>query len=158
MDNHVLAKNLRALRLARNMTQAELGRLADVGRNTVASLETGRVESPGVFLAIRIANALNVSVERLVGHSPAGEFPTLLDAQTELERRLPVVDSEPFKEMTPEEFQSYAGDIGLSLDEIDHAALRAIALMNGAGELSSHWLAYSYYSAGALAATLRNRN
>ena len=46
------------------MTQGELARLARVGRSTISNIETGKY-IPGVDVALRIAKALNRTVEEL---------------------------------------------------------------------------------------------
>ena len=48
----------------RNLTQADLAELAGVTRRSVNAIEAGRMV-PSVLLALRIARALNVSVETI---------------------------------------------------------------------------------------------
>jgi putative transcriptional regulator len=59
MVNHV-----RALRTARNWTQAELAEKLKVSRNSVNAIETGRYE-PSLTLALRIARLFKLPVERI---------------------------------------------------------------------------------------------
>lgn len=61
-----LAEQRRSL----DLTQAKLAELVGVSRQTIISIERGRF-SPSVLLAIRIAQALNTSVEALF--APPGE-------------------------------------------------------------------------------------
>ena len=65
------AKRLRELRLARDMTQAELARHAHVALSHLSKLETGG-SSPGIDLLERLANALEVPITSLLpSHEPA---------------------------------------------------------------------------------------
>jgi transcriptional regulator with XRE-family HTH domain len=65
--NNVLGRNIRRLRLALGWTQADLAARAEMGRDYVASLESGRIEEPGVHKVLRVAKALDVCMERLLG-------------------------------------------------------------------------------------------
>lgn len=58
-DNRV-----REHRRGRRMTQAELGALVGVSRQSVVSVE-GSNYSPSVYLALKIATALDTTVEEL---------------------------------------------------------------------------------------------
>jgi transcriptional regulator with XRE-family HTH domain len=60
-----LAKNVRALRVARGLTQAQLAKLADVPRATWTHLESGAA-NPTLSVLMRVAAALQVSLEELV--------------------------------------------------------------------------------------------
>lgn len=57
-----LANRLKELRAARALTQAELAGLVGVTRKTVNTIENG-VYSPSALLAVKLAAALQVSVE-----------------------------------------------------------------------------------------------
>ena len=57
-----LANRLKELRTARALTQAELASLVGVTRKTVNTIENG-VYSPSALLAVKLAAALEVSVE-----------------------------------------------------------------------------------------------
>jgi XRE family transcriptional regulator, regulator of sulfur utilization len=61
-----LARNLRALREAQGLTQNQLAERAGVPRATLAHLETGG-GNPTLLVTIRIASALNVTIEELIG-------------------------------------------------------------------------------------------
>src|SRR5262245_43221314 len=65
-----LARNLRALREAQSLTQNQLSDRAGVPRATLAHLETG-AGNPTLLVMIRIATALNVTTEELIGPPPA---------------------------------------------------------------------------------------
>ena len=61
-----LAANVRRLREARGLSQAQMGRLAGVPRPTWNSLESGSA-NPTLAVLTRVAGALQVSVEELIG-------------------------------------------------------------------------------------------
>ena len=61
-----LARNLKSLRDAQGLTQQMLAERAGVPRATLAHLETG-AGNPTLLVTIRIASALNVTIEELVG-------------------------------------------------------------------------------------------
>jgi transcriptional regulator with XRE-family HTH domain len=60
-----LADNVRALREARGLTQAQVARAAGVPRPTWANLESGQA-NPTLAVLLRVAAALQVSVEELI--------------------------------------------------------------------------------------------
>lgn len=59
-----LGSNLKAVRLAAGLTQAELAQMAGVSRKTVNTVENG-VFIPSTLLALTLARALGVTVEDL---------------------------------------------------------------------------------------------
>ena len=66
---------IKEIREARGLTQDQLAELASLNRVTVAKYESGRVE-PGAQALARIADALEVSTDMLLGRSnviPAAE-------------------------------------------------------------------------------------
>lgn len=68
MDDDVstrLAANVRQLRSARGLTQAQVARLAQVPRATLAHVESG-AGNPTLAVLLRVAAALQVTVEELV--------------------------------------------------------------------------------------------
>ena len=54
--------SLKVQRAKLGINQAELGKLADVSRQTISSIERGKY-NPSVTLALKIAKIFNVSVE-----------------------------------------------------------------------------------------------
>ena len=58
----VQTSNLKSIRKAAGLTQAELAQKIQVSRQTVISMERGDY-APSVYLALRLARLLNVSVE-----------------------------------------------------------------------------------------------
>lgn len=61
-----VATNVRRLRQAAGMTQAQLASAADVADATISRIERGRLV-PSVELAQRLAKALDLGVDDLVG-------------------------------------------------------------------------------------------
>jgi putative transcriptional regulator len=59
-----MKNDLRALRLARGWTQAELGDRLGVSRQAIIAIETDRFD-PSLPLAIRIARLFDMPVEQL---------------------------------------------------------------------------------------------
>lgn len=70
--NRNLADNIRRLRETRSMSQQRIAELSGIPRPTWASLETGTA-NPTLAVLSKAANALNVSIEELVG-APRSEF------------------------------------------------------------------------------------
>jgi len=65
MPNHPnLKNNLKALRMAKGLTQAELAVVVEVSRKTINTVENG-VFIPSTILSLRLASALSVTVEDL---------------------------------------------------------------------------------------------
>ena len=61
-----LARNLKTLREGQSLTQTRLATRAGIPRATLAHLETG-AGNPTLLVLIRIASALNVTIEELIG-------------------------------------------------------------------------------------------
>ena len=70
--NRNLANNIRRLRESRNLSQQQIAKLSGIPRPTWASLETGTA-NPTLAVLNKAANALNISIEELVG-PPRSEF------------------------------------------------------------------------------------
>lgn len=60
-----LGDKIRKLRIAKNMSQSELGSFCNLERQHISRLENGKV-NPGFLCLIEIARALNVSVNELL--------------------------------------------------------------------------------------------
>lgn len=69
-----IGEKVRQLRLARGLTQTELGKRIGVSQRLVAYYE-GRGVSPAPELLVKLARALETSVEELVARTPAGKQP-----------------------------------------------------------------------------------
>ncbi len=90
-----LAVNVKQLREARSLTQQRLATLAGVPRPTVAHLETGGA-NPTLAVLLRVAGALQVSIEELIGpprasarHYPSGTLPVKRRGGAEVRKLLP---------------------------------------------------------------------
>ncbi len=73
MEEDGAGARIRAARIARGMTQAELAACIGVSRSAVAQWETDRAGQVRGNLA-RIADILGVSTDHLVGGKPAGDL------------------------------------------------------------------------------------
>ena len=62
--------NIREIRISRGYNQEQLAELASLNRVTIAKYESGKVE-PGARALSRIADALEVTVDQLLGREPA---------------------------------------------------------------------------------------
>jgi len=65
-----LAARLRALRMARGLTQEQLAARAQVAVSTLRKIESVRVVEPGYFTVLSIAAALDVDLDPLRDHDP----------------------------------------------------------------------------------------
>ena len=73
-------KNLKAIRTSKGISQAELSRMTGIGRERLSDCENGRAGAT-IKTALRIAKALNVSLDELVD----GEI-TIQEPKTNIER------------------------------------------------------------------------
>lgn len=69
-DLGALANNLARLRVEAGLTHRALAHMANVSPTTISSIELGKVTDPGVSIVYRIALALRVQIEDLIGVSP----------------------------------------------------------------------------------------
>jgi transcriptional regulator with XRE-family HTH domain len=63
----MLAQNIRKLRLRNRLSQEKLSRLADISTATLVKIEAGIAKEPTITTIAKIADALNVSIDMLVG-------------------------------------------------------------------------------------------
>ena len=63
----MLAQNIRKLRLKKGLSQEKLSRLADIANATLVKIESGAAKEPTITTVAKIASALNVSIDELVG-------------------------------------------------------------------------------------------
>ena len=63
----MLAENIRKLRIKKGLSQEKLARLADISNNTLVKIEIGMAKEPTITTVTKIANALEVSIDELVG-------------------------------------------------------------------------------------------
>ena len=66
-NNQNLAKNIERLRKAKGLSQEKLARLADVDNNTLIKMESGENQNPTLDTLKKVAKALGVSVDDLIG-------------------------------------------------------------------------------------------
>ena len=66
-NNQNLAKNIERLRKAKGLSQERLARLADVANNTLIKMESGENQNPTLETLKKVAKALEVSVDELIG-------------------------------------------------------------------------------------------
>jgi transcriptional regulator with XRE-family HTH domain len=153
-------------RKARNsrLTQWALGERAGVSRNYIASLELGRIKNPGVYPLYRLALALGVTLEALLGRpaldtaSVRAHVYTLSDAQRELEARLALVGAEPFEVMTPAQSAAYLPS-SIGSEEVMLAAQLAVTNhLSASRTVPDEWAAKGWYAAGAIAMAIRAEN
>jgi transcriptional regulator with XRE-family HTH domain len=70
-----LGEHLRQLRDMKRLSQDELGKLADVPQSVIADVESGRQATVTLNIAKRLADALAVTLESLVGNGEAFRTP-----------------------------------------------------------------------------------
>jgi len=66
-NNQNLAKNIERLRKAKGLSQEKLARLADVANNTLIKMESGENNNPTLETLKKVAKALDISVDDLIG-------------------------------------------------------------------------------------------
>ena len=67
--NQNLANNIKKLREAKGLSQEKLARLADIANNTLIKMESGENQNPTLVTLKKVAKALSVSVDDLIGSS-----------------------------------------------------------------------------------------
>ncbi len=60
-------KNLKELRKQKGWSQERLARESDISYNTLIKLEQKNIKNPKIETVIKLADALNVSLDKLVG-------------------------------------------------------------------------------------------
>ena len=63
----MLAQNIRKLRQKKGLSQEKLARLADISTATLVKIEAGIAKEPTITTVTKIADALGVSIDELVG-------------------------------------------------------------------------------------------
>jgi len=63
----MLNQNLKKYRKQRGLTQEALSRKADISYNTIIKIESGVVTNPRMDNLMKLANALDVSMDKLAG-------------------------------------------------------------------------------------------
>jgi transcriptional regulator with XRE-family HTH domain len=59
-------KNLAKLRKEQGLTQEGLARKANISYHTIIKLESGRIRNPKADTILRLADALNISTDKLL--------------------------------------------------------------------------------------------
>jgi len=62
----MIGKNVRILRKKKGISQEKLARLADISLNTLTKIESGFAKKPTIQTVIKLAAALNISIDCLV--------------------------------------------------------------------------------------------
>jgi transcriptional regulator with XRE-family HTH domain len=62
----MLGNNLRRLRKKNGLSQEKLARRADISLNTLTKIESGFAKKPTIQTVIKIAKALEISIDDLV--------------------------------------------------------------------------------------------
>jgi len=63
----MLAQNIRKLRQKKGLSQEKLARLADISTATLVKIEAGIAKEPTITTVTKIADALEISIDELVG-------------------------------------------------------------------------------------------
>ena len=63
----MLSSNIKKLRNQKKLSQDQLARLADIPYNTLVKIESGKSSNPTFETLSKLADALEVSIDRLVG-------------------------------------------------------------------------------------------
>lgn len=66
-QEYPIAKNLKKLREKRGLSQDRLAKLADVANNTIIKIEQGENINPTLDTLKKIAKALDISIDQLIG-------------------------------------------------------------------------------------------
>ena len=64
-DLPIIARNMKKYRAKLGISQDKLSKLADITFHTITKIESGATPNPGIETVIKIANALNVSLNDL---------------------------------------------------------------------------------------------
>lgn len=67
--NQIFARNLKAERYRKGITQAELAELADVSESTISLLERG-LQTPSIFLVYDISKIFEIDINDLLKNIP----------------------------------------------------------------------------------------
>lgn len=65
----ILSSNIKKLRKQKKLSQDNLARLADIPYNTLIKIESGRSNNPTFETLSKLADALGVSLDELVGRT-----------------------------------------------------------------------------------------
>ena len=63
----MIAGNIKKFRIELKLTQEALARKADLSYNTIIKLESGASPTPRIDTLVKVADALEISLDKLVG-------------------------------------------------------------------------------------------
>jgi transcriptional regulator with XRE-family HTH domain len=66
----MLGKNLKEIRRRKGWSQQKLAEVAGLSYVTIAKIEQNRAKEPTIHSMIKIADALGVSIDEIVGRTP----------------------------------------------------------------------------------------
>lgn len=66
-SGNLYLKNLQKFRKKKGWTREKLAREADVSYHTIIKIERGGIENPKIKTIIKLAKALGISLDKLVG-------------------------------------------------------------------------------------------
>lgn len=90
-DQTIVGENIKKYRFAKNLSQADLSRISGVAPGYISDLEHGgrsKNSSVGMEVIVKIANALNVSLDDLVGSNIESKHTKLTGIKKEIEAEL----------------------------------------------------------------------
>ena len=94
---YLTGEKIREIRLSRGYNQEQLAEMANLNRVTIAKYESGKVE-PGAQALLRIADALEVTVDQLLGRdapqTQTGDEPYRIETE-EVKILAPYMDRMP---------------------------------------------------------------
>lgn len=67
MECKMYKNNLKKILKSKNINQSELSRIANVPRTNIVSIINGQIKNPTIGLMIKIADALNISLDEFRG-------------------------------------------------------------------------------------------
>ena len=67
MSRTILGKQIKSLRVKLNLSQDKLARKADIPFSTLVKIEAGYTPNPSIDTVMRIADALGVGLDELMG-------------------------------------------------------------------------------------------
>jgi len=65
----MLAQNIRKIRIKKGYSQEKLARIADISNATLVKIEAGVAKEPTITTVSKIAGALGISIDELVGRA-----------------------------------------------------------------------------------------
>ncbi|MDD5430906.1 MAG: helix-turn-helix transcriptional regulator [Candidatus Pacebacteria bacterium] len=66
LEENKIGLNIKKLRQAKGLSQDRLSKLADISYNSIIKLENGGITNPTILTLQKIANALDISIEKLL--------------------------------------------------------------------------------------------